>query len=184
LELGIDGFAGYSMSETCLILTVAHLKPHIEAWDIERQVKMRCKTGRPVSLVQMRIVDEEMNDLPHDGVSQGGRSRCVRPGLLKAISKIRSIPGKLWAGGWLHTGDAAVIDEEGYVKITERLKDVIKTGGEWVSSLDLEDLLLQHPEIIEASLGYRIRGGPSAAGGRGCRARVQGRRGRNQGASA
>jgi fatty-acyl-CoA synthase len=151
LELGVDLFAGYGMSETCPILTLAHLKPHMEAWDIDRQVEMRCKTGRPVSLVQIRIVDEEMNDVPHDGVSQGeivARAPWLTQGYLK--DPVNS--EKLWAGGWLHTGDIAVIDDEGYLKITDRIKDVIKTGGEWVSSLDLEDLLLKHPEVAEAAV--------------------------------
>jgi fatty-acyl-CoA synthase len=151
LELGVDVLAGYGMSETCPILTLAHLKPHMEAWDIDRQAEMRCKTGRPVSLVQIRIVDEEMNDVPHDGTSQG--EIVVRaPWLTQGYLKDPANSEKLWAGGWLHTGDIAVIDNEGYLKITDRIKDVIKTGGEWVSSLDLEDLLLKHPEVIEAAV--------------------------------
>jgi fatty-acyl-CoA synthase len=151
LELGVDVLAGYGMSETCPILTLAHLKPHMEEWDIDRQAEMRCKTGRPVSLVQIRIVDEEMNDVPHDGTSQG--EIVVRaPWLTQGYLKDPANSEKLWAGGWLHTGDIAVIDNEGYLKITDRIKDVIKTGGEWVSSLDLEDLLLKHPEVIEAAV--------------------------------
>jgi fatty-acyl-CoA synthase len=59
---------------------------------------------------------------------------------------------RLWEGGWLHTGDIAVSDEHGYLKITDRLKDVIKSGGEWVSSIDLEDLILQHPGVAEAAV--------------------------------
>jgi fatty-acyl-CoA synthase len=151
LELGVDILAGYGMSETCPILTLAHLKPEMESWDIDRQVEIRCKTGRPVSLVQIRIVDAEMNDLPHDGASQG--EIVVRaPWLTQGYLKDPINSETLWAGGWLHTGDIAVIDSEGYLKITDRIKDVIKTGGEWVSSLDLEDLLLKHPEIIEAAV--------------------------------
>jgi len=151
LELGVDILTGYGMSETCPILTLAHLKPHMEGWDVDRQVEMRCKAGRSVPLVQIRIVDEEMNDVPHDGVSQGeivARAPWLTQGYLK--DPVNS--EKLWAGGWLHTGDIAVIDREGYLKITDRIKDVIKTGGEWVSSLDLEDLLLKHPEVIEAAV--------------------------------
>ncbi|MBV9375740.1 MAG: fatty acid--CoA ligase [Alphaproteobacteria bacterium] len=151
LGLGIDAFTGYGMSETCPILTLSHLKPHMEGWDIDRQVEMRCKTGRPAPMVEIRIVDEEMNDLPHDGVSQGEvvvRAPWLTQGYLKDPVNSRH----LWAGGWLHTGDIAVIDGEGYLKITDRLKDVIKTGGEWVSSLDLEDLILQHPVVIEAAV--------------------------------
>ena len=151
LGLGIDAFTGYGMSETCPILTLSHLKPHMEDWDIDRQVEIRCKTGRPAPMVEIRIVDEEMNDLPHDGVSQGEvvvRAPWLTQGYLKDPANSRH----LWAGGWLHTGDIAVIDGEGYLKITDRLKDVIKTGGEWVSSLDLEDLILQHPVVVEAAV--------------------------------
>jgi fatty-acyl-CoA synthase len=151
LELGVDLLTGYGMSETCPILTLAHLKPHMEAWDIDRQVEMRCKTGRPIPLVQIRIVDAEMNDVPHDGVSQGeivARAPWLTQGYLKDPVNSEA----LWAGGWLHTGDIAVIDGAGYLKITDRIKDVIKTGGEWVSSLDLEDLILKHPEVIEVAV--------------------------------
>jgi fatty-acyl-CoA synthase len=150
-ELGVDIFTGYGMSETCPILTLAHLKPHMEAWHIDRQAEIRCKTGRPVPLVEIRIVDEEMNDLPHDGVSQG--EVVVRaPWLTQGYLKDPVNSETLWAGGWLHTGDIAVIDDEGYLKITDRIKDVIKTGGEWVSSLDLEDLILKHSGVVEAAV--------------------------------
>jgi fatty-acyl-CoA synthase len=151
LEMGVDVLTGYGMSETCPILTLAHLNPHMEGWDKDRQVEMRCKTGRPIPLAQIRIVDAEMNDMPHDGVAQG--EIVVRaPWLTQGYLKDPVNSEKLWAGGWLHTGDIAVIDGEGYLKITDRLKDVIKTGGEWVSSLDLEDLILQHPAVIEAAV--------------------------------
>jgi len=151
MQAGIDIFAGYGMSETCPVLTLAHLKPHMEAWDIDRQVEVRCKAGRPVPLVEIRIVDPEMNDLPHDGKSQGeivARTPWLTQGYLKDPENSE----KLWAGGWMHTGDIAVIDADGYLKITDRVKDVIKTGGEWVSSLDLEDLILKHPAIAEAAV--------------------------------
>jgi fatty-acyl-CoA synthase len=151
LEEGIDLYTGYGMSETCPILTLSHLKPHMEAWDIDRQVDVRCRTGRTVPMVQIRIVDEAMNDVPHDGESQGeivARAPWLTMGYLK--DPVNS--EKLWAGGWLHTGDIATIDKDGYLRITDRLKDVIKTGGEWVSSLDLEDLILRHDAVFEAAV--------------------------------
>ncbi|HKM70559.1 MAG TPA: fatty acid--CoA ligase [Stellaceae bacterium] len=151
LEMGVDAITGYGMSETCPVLTLSHLQPHMESWDIDRQVELRCKTGRPIPLVELRIVDEAMNDVPHDGVSQG--EVVVRaPWLAQGYLKDPVNSETLWAGGWLHTGDIAVIDEAGYLKITDRIKDVIKSGGEWVSSLDLEDLILQHPAVAEAAV--------------------------------
>jgi fatty-acyl-CoA synthase len=148
---GIDVFTGYGMSETCPILTLAQLQPHMLAWGSDRQAEIRCKTGRPIPLVQVRLVDPEMNDVPDDGVSPG--EVVVRaPWLTAGYLKDPANSAKLWAGGWLHTGDIAVRDADGYLRITDRLKDVIKTGGEWVSSLDIEDLILRHPAVAEAAV--------------------------------
>jgi fatty-acyl-CoA synthase len=151
LEMGVDAFSGYGMSETCPVLTCAHLEPHMEGWDINRQVEVRCKSGRPIPLVDVRIVDDAMNDVPHDGISQG--EVVVRaPWLTQGYLKDPASSEALWAGGWLHTGDIGTIDEAGYLKITDRIKDVIKSGGEWVSSLDLEDLILKHPAVAEVAV--------------------------------
>lgn len=151
LERGIDVFTGYGMSETCPILTLAHLQPHMREWHPERQLELRCKTGVPIPMVTVRIVDEVMNDLPHDGVAQGevvARAPWLTQGYLK--DALRS--EELWQGGYLHTGDIGTIDAEGYLKVTDRIKDVIKTGGEWISSLDLEDLILRYPGVAAAAV--------------------------------
>jgi fatty-acyl-CoA synthase len=89
--------------------------------------------------------------VPQDGVSQGEvvvRSPWLTQGYLQDPQNSE----QLWRGGYLHTGDIGVIDAEGYLKITDRLKDVIKTGGEWISSLELEDLILKHPAVAEAAV--------------------------------
>lgn len=150
-ERGVDIFTGYGMSETCPILTLAQLKPHMRDWDEERQLEIRCKTGLPVPMVELRVVDEEMNDLPHDGKTVG--EVVVRaPWLTQGYLKDPQNSEALWRGGYLHTGDIGAIDAEGYLKISDRLKDVIKTGGEWISSLDLEDLILKHPAVAETAV--------------------------------
>jgi fatty-acyl-CoA synthase len=151
LEMGVDAYGGYGMSETCPVLTCSHLEPHMESWDIDRQVEVRCKTGRPIPLVELRIVDAAMQDVPHDGTSQG--EVVVRaPWLTQGYLKDPVNSEALWAGGWLHTGDIGTIDGAGYLKITDRIKDVIKSGGEWISSLDLEDLILQHAAVAEVAV--------------------------------
>jgi fatty-acyl-CoA synthase len=151
LEDGVDVFTGYGMSESGPILTLAHLKPEMEAWGIDRQVEYRTKAGRPVAMVQIRIIDEAMNDVAHDGQTPG--EIVVRaPWLTQGYLKDPVNSEKLWAGGWLHTGDIGTIDKDGHLNITDRLKDVIKTGGEWVSSLDLEDLILRHEAIADAAV--------------------------------
>lgn len=151
MELGIDIFTGYGMSETGPVLTLANLMPHMEEWDMDAQVDVRCRAGRPIPMVDLRIVDGNMNSLPHDGKTQG--EIVVRaPWLTQGYLDDPANSEELWQGGWLHTGDIGVIDADGYLKITDRIKDVIKTGGEWISSLDLEGLILQHPGVAECAV--------------------------------
>ncbi|MGD8674257.1 MAG: fatty acid--CoA ligase [Desulfobacterales bacterium] len=151
LNLGINIYTGYGMSETCPVLTLAHLKPHMMDWDLERQVDIRCRTGLPIPNVVLDIVDPDGKPLPHDGQATGEvvvRSPWLTQGYLKEPERSE----ELWRGGWLHTGDVGFIDAEGYLKITDRIKDVIKSGGEWVSSLTLEDIISQHEAISEAAV--------------------------------
>ncbi|HWZ74546.1 MAG TPA: fatty acid--CoA ligase [Casimicrobiaceae bacterium] len=151
LERGIDVIAGYGMSETCPILTLAHLRPNMLDSPVEESVPYRCKAGRPIPFVQLRIVDAEMNDVARDGASQGEvvvRAPWLTQGYLGEHEKSED----LWRGGWLHTGDVGVIDADGYLKIVDRIKDVVKTGGEWVSSLELEDIILRVPGIAEVAV--------------------------------
>ena len=151
LERGIDIYTGYGMSETCPLLTLAQLTPELEKADLETQADYRTRTGRPVAMVQLRIVDGEMNDVPHDGKSQG--EVVVRaPWLTQGYLHDKEKSEELWAGGWLHTGDVAVMSEDGWLKIVDRIKDVIKTGGEWVSSIDLEGMILQHAGVGECAV--------------------------------
>ena len=151
LEMGADVFAGYGMSETGPILTLAQQQPHMRDWDLDQQAEVRCRAGRAIPMVQVRIVDEAMNDVPHDGQSSG-EIVARAPWLTQGYYKDEANSERLWAGGWLHTGDIGVMDREGWLRITDRLKDVIKTGGEWVSSLDVEDLLMRHPAVAEAAV--------------------------------
>ena len=160
LGLGINVFTGYGMSETCPILTIASLKPHMMDWDQDAQIKIRCRTGLPVSNVAVEVVDQQGSPLPHDGRTTGeivARTPWLTQGYLKDEGKSE----ELWENGWLHTGDIGFIDEEGYLQVTDRLKDVIKTGGEWISSLTLEDIISRHPAVSEAA----VIGVPDEKGG-------------------
>ncbi len=148
---GIDLFTGYGMSETCPVLTIAHLSAaHLER-PLEQQAVIRAKTGRPLPLVDLRIVDPAMKDVPHDGKSTG--EVVVRaPWLTPSYVHDPEASEALWAGGYLHTADIGHIDVEGYLKVTDRIKDVIKTGGEWTSSLQLEDILARHEAVQEVAV--------------------------------
>jgi fatty-acyl-CoA synthase len=139
------------MSETCPVLTVAHLKPHMVGWNAEEQTDIRCRTGLPVPLVDLRVVDLDGRELPHDGASVG--EVVVRaPWLTMGYLKDPNGSEDLWAGGYMRTGDAGFVDPEGYLQLTDRLKDVIKSGGEWISSLLIEDTLSQHQAVSEAAV--------------------------------
>lgn len=155
LKRGIDLFTGYGMSETCPVLTLAHLTlADLEKSDDE-QTLLRCKTGRPMPLVDLRVIDPEMGEVVHDGFATGEvvvRTPWLTQGYLKAPEAAEN----LWAGGYLHTADIGHIDPRGYLKITDRIKDVIKTAGEWTSSLQLEDVVGRHEAVHEvAVIGVR-----------------------------
>jgi fatty-acyl-CoA synthase len=151
MERGMNIIAGYGMSETCPVLTIAHLKPHMTEWNEEEQTDIRCRTGLPIPLVDLRVVSFEGQELPHDGASVG--EVVVRtPWLTQGYLKEPGGSEDLWAGGYMRTGDAGFVDEEGYLQLTDRLKDVIKSGGEWISSLLIEDTLSQHEAVSEAAV--------------------------------
>ena len=154
-ERGIDVFGGYGLSETCPILTISHLRPSDASATAEKQAALRAKAGLPIPLVDIRVVDENMNDLPHDGKNVG--EVVVRsPWLTQAYLHEPEASEQLWEGGYLHTGDIGHIDTQGYLQITDRAKDVIKTGGEWTSSLLMESILLQHPAVHEVAVVAEI----------------------------
>lgn len=145
-QKGIRVHAGYGMSETCPLLCVVHLTEAELALPMAEQLPLRIKTGKPIGLVDLRIVGAQGQDLPHDGEAMG--EIVVRaPWLVQGYLKEPAKGAELWDGGWLHTGDVASIDPHGTVEIKDRIKDVIKTGGEWISSLALENLISAHDGV-------------------------------------
>ncbi len=150
LALGVDIFGGYGMSETCPLLTLAQVD--VDALDDAGEaLSLRTKAGIPVPLVDLRIVDPDLQDVAHDGVATG--EVVVRaPWLTQGYLHNPDASTALWAGGYLHTGDIGNIDEGGYLRVTDRIKDVIKTGGEWISSLALEDIIALHPAVNEVAV--------------------------------
>ena len=151
LARGIQLTAAYGMSETCPLISCAHLNDELQAGSEDERISYRIKAGVPVPLVEAAIVDGNGNFLPADGETQGElvlRAPWLTQGYFKEAEKSE----ELWAGGWLHTGDVATLDGMGYIDIRDRIKDVIKTGGEWISSLDLEDLISRHPAVREVAV--------------------------------
>ena len=149
-DLGIDVYAGYGMSETCPVMSLATLKEYMLDWDDDKKLDVIVKTGKPIPLAEFEVVDNEGNPLPHNGASTGEvvmRSPWLTRSYYKAPDKTK----ELWRRGWLHSGDVGYIDAEGYLQITDRIKDVIKSGGEWISSLDLENLMSRHEAVLESA---------------------------------
>ena len=139
------------MSETCPVLSLSQLT--IEELDLspEEQADIRCRTGVPIGLAQMRVVDHEGKDVANDDKTPGEiivRSPYLTQGYLK--DHVHS--EKLWEGGWMHTNDVACVNQKGSIRITDRSKDIIKVGGEWLSSLEIEDVIAKHASVSEVAV--------------------------------
>lgn len=150
-RLGIHMYTGYGMSETCPLLSTTHLKPEDLDLPLEQQTAIRVKTGIAVPMVELEIVDPDGNPVPHDGEAKG-EVVTRAPWLTQSYFKEPEKGEELWQGGWLHTGDVASMEPDNTLTIKDRIKDVIKTGGEWLSSLDLENLISQHPAVAGAAV--------------------------------
>ncbi|SEO99981.1 3-(methylthio)propionyl-CoA ligase [Aquisalimonas asiatica] len=148
----VEGLQGWGMTEMSPIGTVSLVRPGDQGRSAEEQLDIKCKQGRAVFGVEMKIVDADGNRLPHDGDAFG--ELLVRgPAILSGYYENPEANAKAFDDeGWFRTGDVAKIDPEGYMEIVDRTKDVIKSGGEWISSIDLENAAVGHPEIAEAAV--------------------------------
>jgi fatty-acyl-CoA synthase len=151
MDRGVDVFAGYGMSETGPLLTVAHLQSSDRSGDPDREVEIRTRAGRACPLVDLRIVDANMKEMPHDGATSG-EIVVKAPWLTNGYFNNPDASEHLWAGGYLHTGDIGVITPGGDLQVIDRIKDVIKTGGEWISSLLLEDVITRRVGVAECAV--------------------------------
>ena len=150
MKRGIEVYTGYGMSETCPVLGVTHLNQDKRALDRLDQVPFRTN-ATVTNLVELRILDANGNPQPEDGESVG--ELVVRaPWLTQGYFKDPQKSEELWHSGWLHTGDIACLHPNGMLEIKDRLKDVIKTGGEWISSLELESLISQLPGVLSVAV--------------------------------
>ena len=151
LALGVDVYAGYGMSESAPLLCLAQVKSADLVGDPEKVVDIRTKAGIAAPLVDIRLVDKDQNEVPHDGKTPG--EIVVRsPWLTQGYVDDAEASERLWAGGYLHTDDIGVMEPDGYLRVVDRIKDVIKTGGEWVSSAQIEDLISQCKGVSEVAV--------------------------------
>ncbi|MFC3678537.1 3-(methylthio)propionyl-CoA ligase [Bacterioplanoides pacificum] len=136
----------WGMTEMSPVGTLNSHNRHMEELPLEERYQLQAKQGRPVFGVEMKIVDEDNNTLPRDGVAYG-RLLVRGPWIISGYYKNESADS--FIDGWFDTGDVATIDENNYLTIVDRSKDVIKSGGEWISSIDLENVAVGHPELAE-----------------------------------
>lgn len=150
-SLGIETIAGYGMSETAPILTLSTFTKKIMEMDDQTRTDYRIKTGVPISLVDLRVVNKDGKEVPRDSRTIG--EIIVRaPWLTDEYVKDSEGTDKLWKNGWLHTGDLAVLDTYGYISIVDREKDAVKSGGEFIPTLILEDLISTAPGVNEVAV--------------------------------
>jgi fatty-acyl-CoA synthase len=148
---GVELRQGWGMTETSPIGTVNTIKAGLESLSNDEQLDLATKAGRGIFGVEMRIVDDNGEELPWDGEAFGALQ--VRgPWICSDYFKLEGSGGTHTEDGWFETGDVATIDPEGYMAITDRTKDVIKSGGEWISSIELENAAMGHPAVAEAAV--------------------------------
>jgi len=147
---GVRVIQGWGMTETNPVASVALLKPHMMDWDFERQLDILETAGLPTAGLQVKIVDDQGARLPEDGEAFG--ELLIRGPWVTAEYYNDPRTPESFQDGWLRTGDVCKITPEGYVRITDRAKDLIKSGGEWISSVDLENRLMAHPDVAEAAV--------------------------------
>ncbi len=147
-DYGVDVLHAWGMTEMSPLGTLCTLKNKHLSLPAEAQMKLRLKQGRAIFGVDMKIVNDAGETLPHDGKTYG--DLLVKgPWIIREYFKQEGPPPLV--DGWFPTGDVATIDEDGFMQITDRSKDVIKSGGEWISSIDIENIAMAHPDVAMAA---------------------------------
>jgi fatty-acyl-CoA synthase len=141
----------WGMTEMTPIGTICRLKAPMESLPDDERYAIRAKQGYPTVCVDLRIVDDTGRELPWDGQSMG-EMQVRGPWVIRAYYDNPESAERFTSDGWFRTGDVATIDPDGYVQITDRTKDLIKSGGEWISSIDVETMIMGHPKVLEAAV--------------------------------
>src|SRR5205809_394721 len=150
-QFGVVMSHAWGMTEMTPLGTIARLKSYMRGWSEDAQYDVRARVGYPSVGVDVRIVDDAGRELPWNATSMG-ELQVRGPWVVGAYYNNPESAARFTEDGWFRTGDVATIDPEGYVQITDRTKDLIKSGGEWISSVDLENMIMSHPKVLEAAV--------------------------------
>ncbi len=148
-NLGIEFLQGWGMTETSPLGTVCRLKGKMHDWDREKQLDVKQRCGIIAAGLEARVVDDNGNEVEHDGLAMG---KLLIRGPWIVSEYYKADAPERFPDGWFDTGDIATIDAEGYLAIADRAKDVIKSGGEWISSVDMENIIMAMPGVAEAAV--------------------------------
>jgi fatty-acyl-CoA synthase len=149
-KIGCVCFSGYGLTETAPLLTISPMKPGL-GWEGQERYDGQARTGYAIHGVEIRVVDADGKDVPRDGKSIG-EIVARSDGVMAGYWKQPQATAEVMRGGWFHTGDMATIDENGYALIVDRKKDIIVSGGENISSLEVEKAMLAHPGVYEVAV--------------------------------
>jgi len=150
-DLGVEVMHAWGMTEMSPIGSVAHLKPGMEDWDADRRYEKRAKQGLMVPGIEFQVIDDDGEEIEWNGEDFG--ELWVRgPWVTTEYYERPEANEEDFEGNWLKTGDVVTVDSDGYIKIVDRAKDVIKSGGEWISSVELENALMAHDDVAEATV--------------------------------
>jgi fatty-acyl-CoA synthase len=150
-KYGLTIIQAWGMTETSPLASAARLKPAIQKLSEDEQYAIRATAGMPVPFVDTRIVGDDGDPLPWNGKDMG-EIQVRGPWITGSYYRLENSEEKFTPDGWLRTGDIATIDKDGYINITDRTKDVIKSGGEWISSVQLENAIMAHDDVAEAAV--------------------------------
>jgi fatty-acyl-CoA synthase len=149
-QLGVNLIQGWGMTETGPVAALSWLTPELEQLPEEERFRQRARQGRVVPGIRFRVVSQDGTEVPWDTKSMGEIQ--VKGNWVAATYYNDPEADERFADGWLRTGDVAVVDEHGYLQIVDRTKDLVKSGGEWISSVELESALMGHPAVLEAAV--------------------------------
>jgi len=149
-KLGCECYSGYGLTETSPALSLSPIKPEL-GWQGEQRFVGQAMTGYAIPGVELRVVDANDNDVPRDGLTIG-EIIARGDGVMEGYWRQPSASAEALRGGWFHTGDMATVNEDGYLLVVDRKKDIIVSGGENISSLELEKAILAHPSVLEAGV--------------------------------
>jgi fatty-acyl-CoA synthase len=150
-ELGVKLYQGYGQTETSPVTFVCYPKSYLQNLPEPEKYRLRTKTGLLLPGLEMKIVNSEGKEVAHDG-KEMGELLLRGPWVINEYYKDPEKTKEAFVDGWFRTGDIATIDEYGYLQVVDRTRDLIKSGGEWISSVDLENAIMGHPDVMEAAV--------------------------------